>query len=154
MLDANGLLQTGVLLFVVVTIAIITLTAMGIARALTYGDTGGNKDRILKRLTSISNPRVAIPAGGDAPPPPPPVRTGPRRAQSRTPAFRIARLSLADRSELQCVIKDHSKDGLRIAFQSDSGLAERDVVEFHQPGKSRRARVVWRQGREAGLSFE
>lgn len=81
-----------------------------------------------------------------------PARNG--RLEERRPVYRFARLILADRFELNCVIIDMSDSGARVRFDGASdGLPEYLLLKLEASGVTKRARVVWQRDHSAGLSF-
>jgi c-di-GMP-binding flagellar brake protein YcgR len=58
------------------------------------------------------------------------------------------------RSSFDCLVRDISASGARLAFADPVTLP--DVFELHIPNKDQtfRARIVWRQSQEAGVTFD
>jgi PilZ domain len=78
-----------------------------------------------------------------------------RRRASRQKAFLQGRIFFNNRrSSVDCLIRDICEHGARLKFSS--AIATPDVVELHVPSRddSYRARIEWRAGEEAGVSFE
>lgn len=82
-------------------------------------------------------------------------KAGPKngRASDRIPAYKFARLLTADRSELNCIVRDVSANGVRVVLEGNVALSERVILKIDLTGERRRARVAWQREREAGLSF-
>lgn len=77
-----------------------------------------------------------------------------RRSSPRKRSFLQGRLLFNGRqSAIDCVVRDLSDDGARVAFSA--AVAIPDIVELVLPSKEEtfRARVAWRRGEEAGLAF-
>lgn len=78
-----------------------------------------------------------------------------RRAVTRHKSFLQGRIYFNNRrSAVDCLIRDISDQGAHIIFSDTISIP--DVVDFYVPQKDQtlRARVEWRHGEEAGLSFE
>jgi hypothetical protein len=78
-----------------------------------------------------------------------------RRAISRQKSFLQGRIFFNNRrTSVDCLIRDFSEHGARLKFASTTVTP--DVVELHIPVKeeSYRAKVMWRNANEIGVSFE
>jgi hypothetical protein len=56
-------------------------------------------------------------------------------------------------STLDCLMRDRSEDGGRIVFSGPTPIPHEFDLTIQRDGLSRRARVVWRLEREAGVAF-
>ena len=105
-----------------------------------------NTTRLAQRLAAIAaQPPIqveTIAAGGDE------TRLDPRQS-----VFRFARIMLADRSEVSCIVTDISAGGARIMLEGACALPEWVKLKLVLTGEIRRARVAWQRERAAGLSF-
>jgi hypothetical protein len=105
-----------------------------------------NTTRLAQRLAAIAaQPAIAIEptsAGGDE-----------TRLELRRSVFRFARVVLADRTEVSCIVTDISVGGARIMLEGACALPEWVKLKLILTGELRRARVVWQRDRAAGLSF-
>ena len=56
-------------------------------------------------------------------------------------------------SSLECLVRDISAQGARLAFAEDAIIPE--IIELYVPSKDQmfRAHVVWQHGSEAGIAF-
>lgn len=106
-----------------------------------------NKDQLSKRLAAI---KTAKPVDWT----PPPAKERPRRGEDRKPSYRFARVILADRSEVKCIIKDVSSGGVKIVLEGAHPLPSRVNLKVDQTGQTFRAAVVWQKELEAGLAFD
>ncbi|MHA7873380.1 MAG: PilZ domain-containing protein [Hyphococcus sp.] len=73
--------------------------------------------------------------------------------EPREQVYRLARLFISKLDSMPCVVVNLSADGACIRFEGDIDLPEIVTLRFDQSAVRRKARVVWRQGREAGLWF-
>jgi hypothetical protein len=106
-----------------------------------------NKDLISKRLAAISNAKPVDWTGSAA-------KARPKRAEDRQSVFRFARVILADRSQVKCIIKDVSARGAKIVLEGAHPLPSRINLKIDQTGQVKSAAVVWQKELEAGLAFE
>jgi hypothetical protein len=77
-----------------------------------------------------------------------------RRAVSRQKAFLQGRIFFNNRrTSVDCLIRDISEHGARLKFAGTTVTP--DVVELHIPAKeeSYRAKVIWRNADEIGVTF-
>lgn len=108
---------------------------------------GVTNERLQKRLSAITAPR---PPSFPAPPPPNPRH---RRAEVREATYRFARIVVGRQAILQCIVKDMSSSGARVALEGATELPDEVILVIDQCGRRFRARVAWRAETEAGLCF-
>ncbi len=103
-------------------------------------------DRIAERIAAIAaaEPVKVRPSS---------LREEPRRKEPRRPVYRQGRLTIAGGARLGCVIADVSPNGARVELDGAESLPDYVVLRIVMTGEIKRARVVWRRGRSAGLSF-
>ncbi len=107
-----------------------------------------DKDLISKRLAAIT---AAKPVELSAPTT---SKQRPKRVEARQSVFRFARIILADRSQVKCIIKDVSSRGAKIVLEGSHPLPSRITLKIDQTGQVKPAAVVWQKELEAGLAFE
>jgi hypothetical protein len=75
------------------------------------------------------------------------------RSIPRTRAFKGAKIVFREHSAtLDCVVRDLSESGARLAFPSSLGIPE--TFDLAIPGMSpRRCRLVWRKASQIGVMF-
>lgn len=119
-----------------------TYTSKGRAR----NDTAGFADRAARRVAAIAatKPVTADPA---------PHNPVTNRKELRQPVFRQGRLTVTGGVRLDCIIVDLSSNGAGVELNGASALPDLVTLKILMTGESRRARVVWRRGNAAGLSF-
>lgn len=99
------------------------------------------QQRLAQRLASIAAaPPIAVEGRCD-------------RAEPRRSVYRQGRLIVAGGVELNCMIVDTSENGARVELDGAESLPDFVTLKIVMTGASRRARVIWRRGRSAGLSF-
>lgn len=54
----------------------------------------------------------------------------------------------------ECVVRDLSPEGARIRFSGSTPIPDAFVLTIHGGGEARLARIVWRDGRQAGVAFQ
>jgi hypothetical protein len=54
---------------------------------------------------------------------------------------------------LECLVRNMSPNGARLIFPRPPAIPETFDLTIHQTGDSRRARIIWRTEKEAGVSF-
>ncbi len=60
-----------------------------------------------------------------------------------------------DHRIVRCQVKDVSRTGAMLVFDEDLTLPDEITMSFgERPGTPRRALVVWRNGRSAGIAFQ
>lgn len=106
-------------------------------------------DRLHQRLTMLSRPPRDAVAGLC-----PARERQQRRGEARLPVFRFARIIVPSGEAFNCVIKDSSASGARIALEGALNLPEEVVLSVDQSARRFLARVAWRRDNEAGLSFK
>lgn len=106
-----------------------------------------NKDMISKRLAAITTAKPVDWKG-------PAGKQRPKRAEERQSVFRFARVILADRSQVKCIIKDVSTRGAKIVLEGAHPLPSRIQLKIDQTGQTKPAAVIWQKELEAGLAFE
>jgi hypothetical protein len=107
----------------------------------------GVTDRIARRITTIA---AAKPVAAD----PAPRNPVTNRTELRQPVFRQGRLTVTGGVKLDCIIVDLSENGAGVELNGASALPDLVTLKILVTGESRRARVVWRRGNAAGLSFQ
>jgi two-component system cell cycle response regulator len=75
------------------------------------------------------------------------------RASHRRRTLKRGRLVLADRSTVDCTIRDMSDGGARLVFGDAFALPESFRFMNVSENTVRLARLEWQHGREAGISF-
>lgn len=76
------------------------------------------------------------------------------RTRERTPTFRVGRIVYSGRNEVPCIVKDCSEKGAKVVLEGEAALPPEVCLCITQSGQRRRAKVIWQDGREAGLSFD
>ncbi len=76
------------------------------------------------------------------------------RGQDRQTTFRFGRVINGRGEEHACILRDLSDSGARVVFEGEPGLLPTIMLRIELTGETRRAKVVWQKGRDAGLSFE
>lgn len=110
---------------------------------------GNDRERLFSRLTALSAAK-----GPQAPDPalrPPATRN--QRQEPRQPTYRFARIFVGRQPIRNCIVRDISASGARIAMEGACDLPETIVLVIGQAGRRIRARVAWRSEHEAGLCF-
>ena len=75
-----------------------------------------------------------------------------KRLDQRQSAFRAADLVLGeDRAPVSCLVKDISKTGMRLIYDSPHELPKQIKVVLHHPSEELYCEVVWQRGKEIGL---
>lgn len=105
-------------------------------------------DKLGRRLAGIG----AASKAKDAPPPKP--KAADKRTAPRDKTWKMCRLTFPDGEKMQCVARDLSESGVRIAIEGAIALPARLTFSMPQSGVTKRARVAWQDGAEAGLEFE
>ncbi len=54
---------------------------------------------------------------------------------------------------LECLVRNMSPNGARLIFPRSPAIPETFDLTIHQTGDKRRARIIWRTEKEAGVSF-
>lgn len=78
---------------------------------------------------------------------------GDKRESVRKTAFKNAQLVLSDQSIQSCIARDISADGCRISLMGAESLPEDLLIKLDAVTRPKLAKVVWREGDEAGLKF-
>jgi hypothetical protein len=99
------------------------------------------------------NQRIAAIAAARPLTVPTPKRHEEIRREQRKAVYRFGHLQLSDRSVLNCIVKDVSRNGARITLEGAISLPEMVILKIDLTGERRRARVAWQRDREAGLAF-
>ena len=74
------------------------------------------------------------------------------RSDERQPVQRAADLVLDQRqTPVACLIKDVSKTGLKLIYDSPHGLPERVKIILHHPNEVLECEVMWQREKEVGL---
>jgi hypothetical protein len=76
------------------------------------------------------------------------------RSRDRQTTFRFGRVINGRGEEYACILRDLSDNGARVVFEGEPGLLPTVMLRIELTGETRRAKVVWQKGRDAGLSFE
>ena len=76
-----------------------------------------------------------------------------QRRISRRSVYRLANVLTSKLESIRCIVVDLSADGARITMEAAYPLPEIVTLRFEQSCVRRKARIAWRQGREAGLCF-
>ena len=103
------------------------------------------REYVAKRLTEITSGQLAEPQ-----------KKAPAKEQrrlGRRSVYRLASIFVSKLDSYRCVVIDLSGDGARITMETDYHLPEYVTLRFDQSCVRRRARIVWRHGRDAGLCF-
>lgn len=105
-----------------------------------------NTTRLAQRLAAIAaQPPISIEQTA--------AHSDETRLEPRQPVFRFARIVLADKSEVSCIVTDISASGARIMLEGACALPEWVRLKLILTGEIRKARVAWQRDRAAGLSF-
>ncbi len=104
-------------------------------------------DRIARRIATIA---AAKPVAAD----PAPRNPVTNRTELRQPVFRQGRLTVTGGVKLDCIVVDVSTNGAGVELNGAGALPDLVTLKILMTGESRRARVVWRRGNAAGLSFQ
>lgn len=105
-------------------------------------------DRLNNRLKTLSRSKPQLEEFHGA------ARYKQRRQEEREPAFKFARLLFPNGAQENCVVKDLSAAGARIATEGALVLPEEVVLSVDQSARRFLARVAWRRESEAGLFFK
>jgi hypothetical protein len=77
-----------------------------------------------------------------------------RREYQRGRTYLGARLAFNNQyCAIDCLVRDMSQNGAKLVFEGTVLLPGEFDLTLPQKGESRRARVVWRQRDEAGITF-
>ncbi len=76
-----------------------------------------------------------------------------QRRIGRRSTYRLASVYVSRLESIRCVVIDLSADGARITMEHAYTLPEVVTLRFDQSCVRRKARITWRQGRDAGLCF-
>jgi len=76
-----------------------------------------------------------------------------KRTDERAPAFRKAKLFISGNTELECAVRDVSDHGCMVSLLGAETLPDQVTIRLDPATPRRTARVVWREGRDAGLEF-
>ena len=77
-----------------------------------------------------------------------------RRKTHRDRTYLGARIAFnANNSTMDCLVKDMTRDGARICFESAPAIPDAFDIYLRQSSEPRPARVVWRQANTAGVVF-
>jgi hypothetical protein len=106
--------------------------------------------RLAQRLAAIAAGKPALAPEKK----PATAHKGPqRRNDERLPSYKFGRIVLPGGISARCILTDLSASGARIAIEGATDLPETVILAIDQTGRRYRARVAWRRGHEAGLSF-
>ena len=75
-----------------------------------------------------------------------------RRRVRRTPVYKCAKIS-TNGSLRDCVVRDLSSLGARLALVSTAYIPDQIALTFDQARTLRRCRVAWRSANEIGVEF-
>lgn len=89
------------------------------------------------------------PAPGQKAPKPP----GEKRESVRKTAFKNAQLIFPDEGVQSCIARDISPEGCRISLMGAENLPDDLLIKLDAVTRPKLARIVWREGDEAGLEF-
>jgi hypothetical protein len=77
-----------------------------------------------------------------------------RRELPRRRTFLGARLAFNNQyCGIDCLVRDLTRDGARLVFKGPALLPGEFDLQLPQRGEQRRARIVWRQQDQAGVTF-
>ncbi len=76
------------------------------------------------------------------------------RGRDRKTTFRFGRVISGRGEEYACILRDLSDSGARVVFEGEPGLLPTVMLRIELTGETRRAKVVWQKGRDAGLAFD
>ncbi|MEZ5921240.1 MAG: PilZ domain-containing protein [Parvularculaceae bacterium] len=76
-----------------------------------------------------------------------------RRVEERKATFRAGVVTVKDKEDVPCVVRDLSKSGARIMFEGGSVNERYITLRMDHAGFRKDAEIVWQKGREAGLKF-
>jgi hypothetical protein len=77
-----------------------------------------------------------------------------RRRFSRGKTYLGGRIAFNHRwSTLDCLVRNLSQDGARIAFAAAAPIPGEFEVTIHGKGENRCAHMIWRDERQAGIQF-
>lgn len=76
-----------------------------------------------------------------------------QRRIGRRSVYRLASVFTSKLESIRCVVIDLSADGARITMEDAYTLPEIVTLRFEQSCVRKKARIAWRQGRDAGLCF-
>lgn len=77
-----------------------------------------------------------------------------QRSEDRDAVFRYGKLQISRGAMLNCIIVDYSRNGARIELNGAETLPDQVMLRIVSTGELKRAKVVWRRGNAAGLSFK
>lgn len=103
--------------------------------------------KIASRVASIAAAKPVEPA-------PAPAASRHQRSEDRDAVFRQGKVQIARGASLNCVIVDFSLNGARIELFGAESLPDHVMLRVISTGELKRAKVVWRRGNTAGLSFK
>lgn len=78
---------------------------------------------------------------------------GDKRDAVRVSAFKNAQLILSDQAVQSCIARDISEDGCRISLMGAENLPEDLLIKLDAVTRPKLAKIIWRDGDEAGLQF-
>lgn len=82
-----------------------------------------------------------------------PKASSDKRAGGRAATYKNARVFIGGGAELDCAVRDVSAKGCMISLLGAENLPQEVTVKLDLISPRRRARVVWREYRDAGLEF-
>ena len=107
-----------------------------------------NDEKMARRLAALTSAKRP-----EAPPPAPKKKDEEERAEPRRGVYRPGKLIVTGGLDLDCMIVDLSANGARIHLDGADALPEFLTLRVILTGAMKRARVVWRRDKSAGLSF-
>jgi hypothetical protein len=103
--------------------------------------------KIASRVAAIATAKPVEPA-------PAPEVVRPKRREGRDAVFRHGKVQISRGAMLNCIIVDFSVNGARIELNGAETLPDHVMLRLVSTGELKRAKVVWRRGNAAGLSFK
>ncbi|GAC1330582.1 MAG: hypothetical protein NVSMB26_08160 [Beijerinckiaceae bacterium] len=77
-----------------------------------------------------------------------------RRAVHRNRTYLRGQVVYNDRcSNMDCLVRNMSQNGAKIVFPDTALIPSEFDIMIRQKGESRRARIIWRSEKEAGVTF-
>ena len=77
-----------------------------------------------------------------------------RREEPRGRTYLGGEVAFNDRcAAIACLVRNLSQNGAKLIFAQPVTVPNEFDMTIHQQGNSRRARIVWQQGAEAGVAF-
>jgi hypothetical protein len=76
-----------------------------------------------------------------------------RRADERTPAFKLGTIIIGRNLEVRCVVTNLNRTGASVRLEVGAQLPPAFLLKVGANGMLRKSRLVWQDERDAGLQF-